>query len=577
MNKKLIAAFSVLQIAAIAFGAVGCGDDDPAKRGKVQLTLHAVINENNKDVMTQLVQKFNETNARYTVKLVPKTAGYSAQLGGMLKGSNPPNIVQIDDRYFKDYINEGYLTSLDEYFTDKKDENGTVVRAVSTLDLTDIWQSAVDRLRYDPQTGYSGGSNPLYGLPAGVAPTMMAYNATALKSAGVNIISVEEADAAQQGYPAKGYFTTKDDKKYFNNRIPMSWEELVEISKLFTRSYTSSSPTTYGFFNEWWFSLGWSVGGDCLEWDESKNQYVMALGEETPNYLVTGENGAQVNGTSYAEGEILSYADKHYVAQVLAGSKTDEAVNKYKQDEVLYELPSIRDAFTLFLQMPQSKTNKVTDEKYGLAISPTPTIIGNKSKKDLLTSNEVAFVVDNYDTYNYGKSMSAQRKEWDLCPLYQYREFDAQGNLKEVNGTQIKGKEAGHLGSISYAIPEKSKSKDGSFEFIEFMAGPEAQKALMKTNFYVPNQKSIAYSEEYMSLTENYFPSNKQAILTMTACGSVGDWSYLEDGEWVNIWAKVLNSDVRNGSMTLNQFFEHECIAQTNEALKGYRAKKYNG
>ena len=84
MNKKLIAAFSVLQIAAIAFGAVGCGDDDPAKRGKVQLTLHAVINENNKDVMTQLVQKFNETNARYTVKLVPKTAGYSAQLGGML-------------------------------------------------------------------------------------------------------------------------------------------------------------------------------------------------------------------------------------------------------------------------------------------------------------------------------------------------------------------------------------------------------------------------------------------------------------------------------------------------------------
>ena len=142
MNKKLIAAFSVLQIAAIAFGAVGCGDDDPAKRGKVQLTLHAVINENNKDVMTQLVQKFNETNERYTVKLVPKTAGYSAQLGGMLKGSNPPNIVQIDDRYFKDYINEGYLTSLDEYFTDKKDENGTVVRAASTLDLTDIWQSA---------------------------------------------------------------------------------------------------------------------------------------------------------------------------------------------------------------------------------------------------------------------------------------------------------------------------------------------------------------------------------------------------------------------------------------------------
>ena len=78
-------------------------------------------------------------------------------------------------------------------------------------------------------------------------------------------------------------------------------------------------------------------------------------------------------------------------------------------------------------------------------------------------------------------------------------------------------------------------------------------------------------------MTDNYIAKNKAAVLDMTACSSVGDWSYLEKGDWVTIWSKLLNSDVRNGEMTLEQFFADECIAKTNEALKTYRAKKYNG
>lgn len=594
MNKKFVAAMAAVQIAAVALGAAACGPSEEGGRGKVQLTFHAVINENNSVIMNEVVNKFNETNEHYKVRMIPKTAGYSASIGGQLQGANPPNIVQIDDRYYKDYINKGYLTPIDEYFTDKKDENGNVVRVASTLDLDDIWTTAVERLRYNPQTGYSGGNNPLYGLPAGIAPGVMYYNASALKTAKVNIISVEEADAASEGFLPKGFhiydanpapsgnLIAKDGKYYvFNNRIPMSWDELVQISELFTRSYSgTASPTNYGFFNEWWFTFGWSVGGDCLEWDESKNQYVMALGEETKNYIVTGEAGASVNGTAYAEGEILSYADKHYVADVLAGEKQDSAVKSYTEgaEPILYPLPSMRDAFTLFLQMSQQKTKNVTDTKKGLALSPTPNIIGNKSKKDLLTSNEVAFVVENYtEAYNIGKGMAGQKKEWDIAPLYQYREFDASGDVKKVNGTEIKGREATHSGTISYAIPANSKSKDGSWQFIEYMASPEVQKLLMKSNFYVPNQKSLAYGDDYMSMTEGYMANNKKAILSAVECSSVGDWSYLENGSWVTIWSTLLNSDVRNGEMTLDEFFKDQCIADTNEALKNYRAKKYNG
>lgn len=596
MKKKLLTAVTLLQCATIVMAAGACGAPE-GQRGKVSLTFWAVVNENNNQVMTQIVNNFNQTNERYTVRLIPKTSGYSASLGGTLKGSTPPNIVQIDDRYYKNYVNQGYLTNLDEYFADKKDENGEVVRAASTLDLNDFWSTAAGRCRYNPETGYSGGDNPLYSLPGGISPGVMYYNATALKGAGINVISVAEGEVASYNgangteYLARGYYvydsapaeglTAKDGKYHvFNNQIPMSFEELVEISTLFTKSYNAGSPTNYGFFNEWWFSFGWSVGGDCLEWDEEKGQYVMALGEETANYLVTGKDGLTVNGTAYAEGDILTYTDKHYVADVLASSSHADytQVKGYVDGQFLYELPSIRDTFELFLRLPQSKTKNVTEENKGLALSPTPTIIGNKSKTDLLTSKECAFVVEDATaTYSLGKAMAGQNLEWDVSPLYQYREYDESGALKKVNGTEVKGKLSTHSVTLSYAIPANAKAKDGAFQFIEYLAGPEAQALMMKANFYLPNQKSLAYSDEYRNATENYMAKNKSALLMLTENSSVGDWSYLETGEWVNVWAKYLNKEVRNGEWTLEQFFSHECIAETNEALKSYKAKKFNG
>ena len=296
MSKK-VRAIALAACAVLACSIAGCGGNggpnNPSGRGKVPLTVWAVVNENNKTTWNKIVADFNAQSESYTVKLIPKTSGYSAQLGGTLKGSNPPNVVEIDDRYYKGYVNEGYLTDLEEYFVDKKDESGNVVRAASSLDLSDFWETAVTRYRYRydkaSQTGYSGAEEPLHAIPIGISPGVLYYNATALKAADINIISVDEKDL--ESYNQKnsasllphGYYEydtapmsglTAKNGKYlvFNNRIPMNWDELVTVSKYFTRSYNASSPTTYGFFNEWWFSFGWSVGGDCLEWDSAKNQ-----------------------------------------------------------------------------------------------------------------------------------------------------------------------------------------------------------------------------------------------------------------------------------------------------------------
>lgn len=573
--------------------AAGCGETGgTGGRGKVTVTVWAVVNESNNDAMREIVTGFNESSDRYKVSLVPKTSGYSATLGGALKASNPPSLVQIDDRYYKGYINEGYLTDLTEYFADKLDEDGNVVRAKSSVELSDIWDTAVSRYRYNAETGYSGGSEPLYGLPTGITPGVMYYNKTSLQAAGVNLISIKEEDIADRNeadgtaYLGRGFhiydeapaqgLTQKNGKYYvFNNKIPMNWDELVEIATFMTKSYNSDSPTNYGFFNEWWFSFGWSVGGDCLEWDDEKGQYVFALGETTPNYLVTG-SGATVNGTSYRAGEILSYADKHFVED----NKADSAIEPLLDDGILYLLPSIRDAFTLFLQLSQKKGANVTDDglKQGLAVSPTPAVIGDKSKQTLLTSREAAFVVENFsETRLIGKQMAGQKLEWDIAPLYQYREYDENGALKTVNGTPVLGKMATHSNGVSFAIPQNAKAKDGAFKFLEYMLSEEVQKILAKANLSVPALKSLAYSDEYASMTDNFAAANKDAVLSSAACSSVGDWSYLENGSWVNTWANVLNTDVRNGKITLDGFFAHSCIEETNAALALMKAKKFNG
>lgn len=52
----------------------------------------------------------------------------------------------------------------------------------------------------------------------------------------------------------------------------------------------------------------------------------------------------------------------------------------------------------------------------------------------------------------------------------------------------------------------------------------------------------------------------------------MGDWSYLEDKAWIDPWANILNSDVRNGSMQLGEFFDL-VEDDANAALSGYRTQ----
>lgn len=574
---------SVLMLLSMA-ACNGSGDgSDSKKQGRKKVTFWSEVNDSNQLLLAEAVKKFNDAHSDIVVTLVPQSTGYSANLGGTLRGSNPPNVVMIGDKYFKSYVKEGYLTKLDDYIQNSSDDK---------FSLDGIWPSLVDRFSYNADSGYSGTGSDYFAVPSGNNPTLLYYNATLFKAQGVNIVSVEESKLdeynAQNGAkllphgfyvydtaPASGLAAHTDGKYYvFNNRIPMNWEELINLSKLFTKSYNASSTSTYGFLNEWWFSFGWSVGGDCLEWDDDKNQYVFNLGDESPNYLVTGSEGVTVNGTQYKAGDILSHTDKKYVAANAAASD----IAGYLSTQKLYKLPSIRDAFTEFCRLSQAKNKAVTGSQNGYGVSPSPTTMGNNSKVSYFTTGEVAIVCEDLNaTRTIGETMKTLGKEWDVAPLYQYREYGSDGTVKTVNGTPVVGKKAGHNYSEGYAIPANAKNKDAAWEFIRFMAGEEGQSILMGANTLVPNQISLANSEAYLTDTANFSPANKRAVVDMAAIGTVGDWSYVEDGEWINGWANILNTKVRDGNMTLEQFFSDSTVLGTNDILKKYTSKKYNG
>ena len=583
MKKRSMQCLAIAVCAVLLCGLAACnGGGDGKKQGKKKVTFWSEVNDSNQTLLTDAIKAFNDAHEDIQVTLVPQSTGYSANLAGTLRGSNPPDIVMIDDKYFKSYVKEGYLSKLDDYVGAGKDES---------FSLEDMWPSLVNRFSYNPETGYSGTGGDYYAIPSGNSPSVLYYNATLFKEQKVNVISVEEdkldaynsQNASQflpHGFyvydiaPAQGLTARADGKYYvFNNQIPTNWTELVELSKLFTKSYNASSASTYGFLNEWWFSFGWSVGGDCLEWDEEKGQYVFNLGDETPNYLVTGSEGVTVDKTTYKAGDLLSYADKKYVA----AHASDATIAGYLSAQKLYKLPSIKDAFAEFCRLSQTKSKVVTGDKYGYGVSPSPTTLGNNSKTTYFTTGEVAIVCERLRAVRtIGETMKTLGKEWDVAPLYQYREFDADGRVKTVNGTRAVGKEAAHSYSLGYAIPANAKNKDAAWEFIRYMAGTPGQTAMMKTNTMVPNQISLANADEYLKDTSNFAPANKRAVVNMAAIATVGDWSYVEDGEWINGWSNILNTKVRDGNMTLDQFFSDSTVRNTDKLLKKYTSKKYN-
>ena len=244
------------------FPFAGCGGTED------QLTIEFQFYGSQEEMAAtrELVEEYNATNTDgITVEATgTATADYPTKIQNMLRGRNVSDVIMVKDEYIKSWVELGGIAPLDEFVAES-----------DVISLDNLWAGGVNRFRYNTQTRRDS-EGSLYGILNDYSTAVLYYNIDAMEQVGITCISVEREDCAEQGYPEEGYFE-KDGKWYFNNRIPVSWNEtdggaLLKLLGMLTSNTeamdgyrNNNAATKYGCYFANWFPFGWSVGGDCLE------------------------------------------------------------------------------------------------------------------------------------------------------------------------------------------------------------------------------------------------------------------------------------------------------------------------
>lgn len=579
------------------------------------------------DQYVRLVDAFNSSYGKdngIKVNISTKdSSGYYTTIQTTANSENGgPDVFLQSDNDFKQRLYGHYFTEIQEY-----------VDQVTDIDISDIRESAISRFRLNMETNTSNKTDPLQALPLDSQPSALYYNKTMFESAGIKVISVDEEDleawnagtiADNSGkkksdygitidVPAKGYYRSVSPYYFngemtnawqkpivgevliFNNRIAMNWDEIEDLAMLFsaetnpkqTGSSVSAYGTSYGYFTEWWFNYGWSVGGDCLQDLTGNGDWNFSLLDPNENYIVTsGTYTGAYTGTIYQEGETLDFKDKMDIAkdQVVVAddygeyhytSKTGEIVEireEVKNAENLAELPSTLEAFNRYLKLGAKTTAMIGKEgephtSAGLNISPNPnTFVGTNtcenyfwSKKIPMIASTSAFMVTiagNAEKYGF---------EWDIAPLVVYKQYKDPEENRDLT-VVAEGKSAGHSNTIAMVLRTKSPRKLEAVKFMMWAASEEGQKVRAGLGFF-PNQESLMGDIVFKKGTT---ANNIKAFSEVLATQRQGDWMYMPDHKWVEEWCVPLNSYVRNDTMTYDEWYS-PAIIDTNASLVEYK------
>ena len=377
---KLTKVFSMVIGVAMCFATVtlatGCGEKTPEGFTGITFVYEADMYAN--PTFYELVKTYNDTQGQLDkVKVNPTQVSGVGETRTTYEGTCEYNVAMTGDAVFKDIAMDGLFVNLNDYV---KNDN---------YDLSDFTKGALDsaRLTIGDEKYIAGEGQDLQALPFGCAPAVIYYNKNHFTSQKINIVSCAE-ESLKTEYPnlqPHGYaeyavkpfdaavsstnLAGETVYKVFNNKIPMNWEEKRYLSKMFTSSYNSDSPSQYGYVSAWWFSYGWSVGGDVVGWDGEK--YNFTLMDKTDNYLAVKD--VTVNGTEYRAGEIVSYEDK------------------IKQKDIatlegLYALPSQYDSQIEFLCTSKSGPVEGDVQVYGVCPSDMERIGNFTSGKVAMTN-----------------------------------------------------------------------------------------------------------------------------------------------------------------------------------------------
>ncbi|MBQ8804350.1 MAG: extracellular solute-binding protein [Tyzzerella sp.] len=598
--KKIKKMIALLLAAAMCISVAACGNsgsDVSEEAGDRTVVYYAAsyVTAQVRDAYLEMVETYNNGQGKEDGVFVQMTdsSGAIAGLDSALRSNYMYDVLQLNDDEYKALAMKGgnYFVALDEYLTDD---------AKATMSWDDIPDSLVNRFRMNTEVDennqfLAGEGASLLALPIGNNPQVLWYNKAILEKCGMNLVSVPEEEleaynsANSATLKAHGYAEYKEAPfadaksskneagefvyKVFNECIPMNWEELRCVARAIQKQYGYE----YGFMSEWWFSVGWSVGGDCIGFNEETGKYELTLTDKQANYLALED--ITVNGTNYSKGDVLHYEDKTLL--------NTNASEKQALSGKIYELPSTYDAILEFnrLGVPADKDADTGIKGYGVAPSTTT----NRAAR-FTSGTDCPFLIEYFSNANSYKSILGD--SLGMTTPTQYREYVGgstynnggtdylkvigetydgavyTGDLKEENGTAIVGEctTASEASGLFLPANTKNKNQDAAFKFASWVAGPEAQAILSKGNTMVPNQTAYGLGE--YDTAEERTIANMRAGAMVAQKADIGDYTYFTSLTWITEWSQTFNSDVREGKMTLTEFMNAKKeVADT--ALKG--------
>ena len=263
--RRTFKACAVGLAAAMAAGILAACSD-PLREGKTIVTFWGWADDEEAEIVSQQIEWYNENNSdNIYVDYVPRPGDYVASINSTLGLDNVagPDVFYASDEDFKRWVKRGFMEDLQPYVDEAQ------------IDLDVMWDSAVYRYRYNPDTNTNNPEDHLYALPKDISPTGLFYNKSAFERHGIKVISVDEEDldefnagtaADRSGkyksdygipedfeVPAKGFYRRTpyrggqwpkaqyadgvlNELMIFNNRIAMSWDEVEDLAMMFTKN-----------------------------------------------------------------------------------------------------------------------------------------------------------------------------------------------------------------------------------------------------------------------------------------------------------------------------------------------------
>ncbi len=600
MKKKFFSIISMLLvfILGLSMMAMSCGgggttpdgdDDDDGEEVIAPSITYGYSNAADtryKEIIADLAKKWNDEqyDANNPIKnfKVYTAAVESGSAVTLMGNGNNADLMEIYDENSQEVIVSGKAAPIN---TNEVDVSG-----ISATALDRYYSGTVDG-KFSPYAE----NRQLYAVPIATSPAMLFYNEAIFKRVGITIISMTEEQALREGFGAYGYHvyntlpegysgesTTYNEidlqgnqisdvtgYRVFNNKVPMSIEELYALSAVLTEAYNEDSPTETGFNSEYWFPLGWTVGGDCLSYNESTNKLEFSLADDTPNYLVTAHISIP-GGDSYEAGEILSYSDKKRVVEAISAGNAQ--VNTAISGGVLYAIPSTQEVFSQFIAASVTKGTAVgykEGEEAAAASNSLEQIYGygvayNPTQKDYVSNfeqSQSAMILRGYSVVAK-KLIGTFGQGVNICPTPQYKEYNTDGTIKIVNGTQIKGYRSTWDETYATYLNNGSQKKDEAITFLKWLMEDAQQMAIARSAYYITTNtqgaNALVDSSAYKAvIAEQYREGyNVDALLEAAKYCSAPDWTYTSDnGKWVNTWSKPLNEQVRTGKKSIYYLF----------------------